>query len=122
MKNEFYTLAYFEIASDAQLIKAKLESEGIPAFIREENRNYSGVLTNGIMLQVYMRDKNTAMEIYDEVRAYATDSSGNPIRCPNCRAERSDTYFTRKGLWYKLFPFLEKPKYKCQACGMITSQ
>ncbi len=122
MKKEFYTLAYFELASDAQLLKAKLESEGIPAFIREENRNYSGVLTDGIMLQVYLEDKENARDIYNDVRAYATDSSGNPIRCPNCGAEKSETYFTRKGLWYTLFPFLEKPKYKCQSCGMITTQ
>lgn len=121
MKKEFYTLAYFEIAADALLIKAKLESEGIPAFVREENRNYSGVLTDGISLQVYLDDKAEAKAIYNEVRAYATDNHGNPIRCPNCKAEKSETYFAKKGLLYRLFPFLEKPKYKCQACGMITS-
>ncbi|MFT5738411.1 MAG: hypothetical protein ACI9SG_002764, partial [Maribacter sp.] len=26
----------------------------------------------------------------------------------------------RKGIFYKLFPFFEKRKYKCLNCGIIT--
>ena len=37
MKQEFYTLGAFEFAADVQIIKGKLESEGIPVFLKDEN-------------------------------------------------------------------------------------
>ena len=124
IKQEFYILGSFEYAADAQIIKSKLESEGIPVFLRDENilNTYTmiGSATGGVRVSVYSADKEPALKIYNEIRPYALDDSGAPIVCPNCKANRSEAYYSRKSLLHKLFPFLEEKKYKCTNCGMIT--
>lgn len=124
MANEFYTIGSFEYPADVQIIKGRLESEGIMVFLRDENTLNTDPLISqaigGVKLQVYTKDKNRAIAIYDEIRNYALDDDGNPITCPNCKAQRSEVYYTRKGIFNKLFPFFEKKKYKCLQCNMIT--
>ncbi len=125
MKDTFYTLASFEYAADVQIVKGKLESEGIPVFLRDENTlNTDPLISNaigGVKLQVYSEDRERALEIYNEIRAYAVDHNGSPIVCPNCRAQRSEPFYSGKGILYRLFPFFERRKYKCLNCGMITN-
>lgn len=124
MAEKFHHLASFEYVADVQILKGKLESEGIPVFLRDENTlNSDPLISNaigGVKLLVYSQDKDRALEIYNEVRAYALDENGDPITCPNCKASKSEVYYNRKGVFYKLFPFFEKRKYKCLNCGMIT--
>ena len=124
MNRKFYTLAAFDYPADVQILKGKLESEGIPVFLRDENTlNSDPLISNaigGVKVEVYTRDKDRAIEIYDEIRVYAVDDEGHPIVCPNCRAMKSEVYYERKSLLHKLFPFFEKRKYKCLNCGMIT--
>ncbi len=124
MEELFYTLGSFEFPADVQIIKGKLESEGIPVFLRDENTLNSDPLIShaigGVKLQVYSKDKVRALGIYDEIRSYAADMDGNPIICPNCKSKKSERYYTRKGIFLKLFPFFEKARYKCHNCGMIS--
>jgi hypothetical protein len=124
MKQEFYTLGAFEYVADVQVIKAKLESEGIPVFLRDENTLNTDPLISsaigGVKLQVYTTDKEKATAIYNKIRSYAVDTDGQHVVCPNCKAARSEVYYSRKGLLYKLFPFLEPKKYRCLNCQMIT--
>ncbi|MEN8789519.1 MAG: DUF2007 domain-containing protein [Flavobacteriaceae bacterium] len=124
MKQEFYTLGAFEYVADVQVIKAKLESEGIPVFLRNENTLNTDPLISsaigGVKLQVYTTDKEKATAIYNKIRSYAVDQYGQDVICPNCKAARSEVYYSRKGLLYKLFPFLEPKKYRCLNCQMIT--
>lgn len=125
METKFYQLASFEYVADVQIVKGKLESEGIPVFLRDENTlNSDPLISNaigGVKLQVYFRDKDRAIEIYNEIRAYVVDKDGKPKVCPNCKAEKLDPYYNQKGVFYKLFPFFEKRKYKCLNCGIITN-
>ena len=122
--SEFYTLATFEYVADVQILKGRLESDGIPVFLRDENTlNSDPMISNaigGVKLQVYYSDRGRATDIYNEVRAYAVDDQGNLRVCPNCKARRMEIYYNRKGLFYKLFPFFEKRKYKCLNCEFIT--
>ncbi|MDX1364997.1 putative signal transducing protein [Arenibacter latericius] len=125
MKNpEFYTLATFEYVADVQILKGRLESDGIPVFLRDEyTLNSDPMISNaigGVKLQVYYSDKEKATEIYNDIRAYAIDDEGNLRRCPNCKAQRMEAYYSRKGLFYKLFPFFEIRKFKCLNCEFIT--
>lgn len=126
MSEKFYTIASFDYPADVQILKGKLESEGIPVFLKDEHTlNSDPLISNaigGVKLQVYTRDMAQALEIYDEIRAYAVDDRGDPIICPNCKSAKSEVYYERKGLFNKLFPFFEKRKYKCLNCGMITKQ
>jgi hypothetical protein len=125
MKQEFYTLGAFEYVADVQIIKTKLESEGIQVFLKDEYiLNTDPLISSaigGVKLQVYMRDKDKAVSIYNEVRSYAVDGEGRAIVCPNCKATRSEVYYSRKKLLHKLFPFLESRKYRCLKCEMITT-
>jgi transposase-like protein len=73
-----------------------------------------------VKLQVYTRDKDKALAIYNEVRNYALDDHDHPVVCPNCKAEKSEVYYSRRGMVNKLFPFFEKRKYKCTVCNIIT--
>lgn len=124
MEDMFYTIGSFDYPADVQIVKGKLESEGIPVFLRDENTLNSDPLISyaigGVKLQVYSKHKEKALDIYNEIRAYAVDNDGNPIVCPNCKAKRSEVYYSRKGIFLKLFPFFEKRKYKCLNCGMIS--
>ncbi|MUH36535.1 DUF2007 domain-containing protein [Zobellia amurskyensis] len=124
MKEKFYTIASFEYPSDVQILKGKLESEGIPVFLKDEHTlNSDPMISNaigGVKVQVYTEDKEKAIEIYNEIRAYAIDGNGNLVVCPNCKMQKSEVYYNRKGILYKLFPFFEEKKYKCLHCNMIT--
>ena len=124
MEDLFYTIDSFDYPADVQIIKGKLESEGIPVFLRDENTLNSDPLISfaigGVKLEVYSKHKEKALKIYNEIRAYAVDNDGNPIVCPNCKAKRSEVYYSRKGIFLKLFPFFESRKYKCMQCGIIT--
>ncbi|UII74481.1 DUF2007 domain-containing protein [Flagellimonas sp. HMM57] len=124
MEQEFFTLGSFEFPADVQIIKGKLESEGIQVFLKDENTINSDPLISGaiggVKLLVYSADKDIAQRIYDEVRNYATDKDGKPIVCPNCSATKSEIYYLRNSIFYKLFPFFEPRKYKCAQCNFIT--
>jgi len=126
VEKKFYTIASFEYPADVQILKGKLESEGIPVFLRDENTLNSDPLISsaigGVKLEVFSEDKERALAIYDEIRAYALDDDDNPITCPNCKAKKSEAFYERKGIFNKLFPFFEKRKYKCLNCGIITNQ
>lgn len=124
MDQKFYTLGAFEYVADVQIIKGKLESEGIQVFLKDENTlNTDPMISSaigGVKLQVYSKDKVRATAIYDEIRNYALDDNNAPVVCPNCKAQKSEVYYSRKGLLNKLFPFFEKKKYKCTVCNIIT--
>ncbi|MBT8183621.1 MAG: DUF2007 domain-containing protein [Eudoraea sp.] len=124
MDQKFYTLGAFEYVADVQIIKGRLEAEGIAVFLKDENTLNTDPLISsaigGVKLRVYSRDKDRAIAIYDEIRNYALDHNNNPVVCPNCKAQKSEVYYSRKGLINKLFPFFEKKKYKCTVCNMIT--
>ncbi|MEO9891491.1 DUF2007 domain-containing protein [Aurantibacter sp.] len=124
MGDGFYTLGAFSYPADVQIIKGKLESEGISVFLKDEYTLNSDPLISdaigGVKVQVAFIDKARAIEIYDEIRNYAIDDNGKPIVCPNCKAQKSEVYYTRKGILNKLFPFFEKRKYRCTQCNIIT--
>ncbi|PCJ95420.1 MAG: hypothetical protein COA50_09450 [Flavobacteriaceae bacterium] len=124
MRENLYTLGAFEFSADVLIIKGKLESEGIEVFLKDENTINSDPLISGaiggIKLQVRSGDKEKALLLYNEIRNYAVDDDGKPIVCPNCKAERSEVYYSRNTIFYKLFPFFEKRKYKCHSCNIIT--
>jgi len=124
MEKDYYILGAFEYLADLQVLKGKLESEGIKVFLKDENIINSDPLISsaigGIKMQVLKKDKERALEIYNEFRNYAIDDDGNPISCPNCKAQKSEAYYSRKGIFYKLFPFFEKRQYRCTQCNIIT--
>lgn len=125
MDNRFVVLESFQLVADAEILKLKLESEGIQVFLKDANimqaEPFIATATGGVKVLVEKEDFLRANAVYDALRQYALDKDGNPITCPNCKATRSERYFKREKLRYRLFPFLEPPRYRCTQCGMITA-
>lgn len=124
MDSRYVVLDSFDLVADAELLRIKLESEGIPVFLKDVNimqaEPFIAAATGGVKVMVLRQDLFRAESIYEELRRFALDREGNPVVCPNCKAARSERYFKRDTLLYKLFPFLEPAKYRCTRCGMIT--
>jgi len=110
MKNEFYTLTSSTYPADIQILKGKLESEGIPVFLRDENTINTDPLISdaigGVKLQVYEADKEKAIAIYKELKSYVADEEGNLVACKICGRKQLEVIYLRKNLLYKLFLFL----------------
>ncbi len=123
MHSRYHILGAFDYLADAELLKAKLESEGIPVILKDANilqaDPFIASAIGGVKVMVYQQDRERAEEIYNSVRRYAVDKNGDPVVCPNCKAVRSERYSDRSNFWYRLFPFLEPMKYRCLNCEMI---
>ncbi len=124
MGKDLITIGTFEFLADVQVIKGKLESEGISVTLKDENTvgidPFASNALGGIKLQVHRSDEERARLIFDQVRNYALDDDGNLVQCPNCKAQKSEVIYLRNTLWYKLFPFFEPKKYRCTNCKFIT--
>jgi hypothetical protein len=72
---------------EANLIKDKLEDEGIECFLTNENftslfPNYNGILGSGIQVMIDEKDLERATEIIQDKR------SAQVIKCPNCDSDQ----------------------------------
>ena len=126
MDSRYHTLGSFDLVADAEILRLKLESEGIPVYLKDANilqaDPFIASAIGGVKVLVPHEFRHQAETIYDQVRAYALDGEGRPVVCPNCKAARSERYYRRDSLWYRLFPFLAPVAYKCLKCGMITQR
>jgi len=124
MDSRYHTLGSFDLLADAEILRIKLESEGIPVYLKDANilqaEPFIATAIGGVKVQVPLEYRQRAEAIYDQVRAYALDRDGRPVVCPNCKAARSERYYRRNSLWHRLFPFLAPVAYRCLSCGMIT--
>ncbi|MDG1571701.1 DUF2007 domain-containing protein [Robiginitalea sp. M366] len=124
MNSNYKVIGTFEYVADAELLKTRLEAEGIPVLLKDANimqaEPFIATAIGGVKVMVPGENEALARSLYDEVRAYAQDDAGNPLKCPNCQAARMERYLRPKGVWYRLFPFLEPRKYVCLECGMIS--
>lgn len=124
MGKDWIILGSFEFLADVQVIKGKLESEGIETRLKDDNTvsidPFASNALGGIKLLIHKFDEERAKEIYNELRNYATDEDGNLIVCPICGAQKSEVYYARKTILYKLFPFLEPKKYRCKNCNFLS--
>ena len=113
MGKDLITLGSFEFLADVQIIKGKLESEGIEVILKDANivgvEPFASNAIGGIKLQVHKTDEERAKQIFDEVRNYAVDEYGELMTCPNCKAKKLEVLYLRNTLLYKLFPFFWLP-------------
>ncbi|UOY04699.1 DUF2007 domain-containing protein [Muricauda sp. SCSIO 64092] len=124
MKNEFYTITSSTYPADIQILKGKLESEGIQVFLRDENTVNTDPLISdaigGVKLQVYESDKEKAIAIYKQLKSYVTDEEGNLVACKICGRKQLEVIYLRNNILYKLFPFFEPKKYRCDNCNFLS--
>lgn len=127
------TIKVFENAIEAHILKSKLESEGIPAILVNENivtlNPLYNIAVGGVKLQVRDEDFRKANAIITEVEQIPfTDENDHALKCPNCGSSNLYSGFKTannpKGILalifsflYLVFPIYYKTVYRCKDCG-----
>ncbi len=131
MSQKFKTIARFQYSSEAQIIKGRLEAEGIAVFLSDNFTIDTDPLVSnaigGVKLKVLSVDALKAQHILESIKKYSIDDEGNTITCPNCGSEKIELFSTIKdikslfwfifGVLFSALPFYTKHKYKCEDCN-----
>ena len=124
MQDNYTILAVFEYSTEAQVVKAKLDSEDIRTMLMDEKTIDSDPLISqaigGVKLLVHNNYLEKAATVYNEIRTYVKDEEGNDIHCPKCNSTKilvAD--LQRKNIFFMLFPFFERKKFICNDCKTI---
>lgn len=124
------TIASYTYPSEAFIYKAKLESEGILCFLKNENSiNTDPLISNalgGVQLLVDAQDVMLAKQILSLIPNYLLDDEGDLLKCPKCQSETIEQLTSVKdiksflsfifGLFLNVLPFYTKMVYKCDTC------
>ncbi|MDO5978631.1 DUF2007 domain-containing protein [Flavivirga spongiicola] len=130
MSDTFKTIARFQYSSEAQIIKGRLEAEGIQVFLSDNLTIDTDPLVSnaigGVKLKVLSSQALKAQHILNTIEKYSIDDEGNTINCPNCKSEKVELFSTIKdakslfwfifGFLFSSLPFYTKHKYKCEDC------
>ena len=130
MTETFKTIARFQYSSEAQIIKGRLEAEGIDVFLSDHlTIDTDPLISNaigGVKLKVYSYQSEEAINILESIRTYSMDDEGNSINCPNCQSQKIELFSTIKdaksliwfifGVLFSGLPFYNRHKYRCEAC------
>ena len=130
MAEEFVTLTTYTYATEAYILVAKLEAEGIKVFLKNEHlvstQNFLSNAVGGIDVQVGQHDLERAKVVLEKVQQEKKDSEIVPENlskdfekvltyCPEC--ESSDVY-KRKGS----FLSFGAKEHLCADCGYKWKQ
>lgn len=130
MTTTFKTLAKFTYSSEAQIIKGRLEADGIQVFLSDNFTIDTDPLVSnaigGVKLKVLSHQYEAAKDILDTIEKYSLDDEGNAITCPNCNSKHVELFSTIKdfkslfwfifGVLFSSLPFYTKHKYRCEDC------
>ncbi|EPR69962.1 hypothetical protein ADIWIN_3825 [Winogradskyella psychrotolerans RS-3] len=130
MQDTFVTIAKFQYSTEAEIIKGRLESDGIKVFLKDNITIDTDPLVSnaigGIKLNVLAADEAKAKDILNSIKAYSLNDDGEAIVCPNCGKHRIELYSTItnfKSLVSFLIafitgtlPFSARYQYKCEDC------
>ncbi len=138
VRHGLITIATFTHPTEAHVHRAKLESEGIPAFVADENvvtmNWFYSTAIGGVKLQVAEPNAERAQQILNDIDRFNGDRDALPEdqpQCPRCRAFSGsyETFDPRAAfipqvltIWISgssagvPIPFLSK-KWRCNECG-----
>lgn len=128
---KFTTVAKFQYTSEAQIIKGRLEAEGIPVFLSDHLTIDTDPLVSnaigGVKLKVHTEDEQQAKQIIESINKYSTDDNGDAIQCSNCKSTKVQLYSTIDsfkalfsfviGFIFGSLPLHARYKYKCDDCN-----
>ncbi|ULC59897.1 DUF2007 domain-containing protein [Flaviramulus sp. BrNp1-15] len=131
MSDTFKTVARFQYSTEAQIIKGRLEAEGIQVFLSDNLTIDTDPLVSnaigGVKLKVLSHDALKAQHILDSIQNFSVDDEGNPIQCPKCKSEKVNLFSTITdfksfiaflfGFISGTLPFYAKDKFKCENCN-----
>ncbi|WP_298900816.1 DUF2007 domain-containing protein [uncultured Psychroserpens sp.] len=136
MSQKFKTIARFQYTTEAQIIKGRLEAEGIKVFLQDHLTIDTDPLVSnaigGVKLKVLSEDAMKAQHILSTIKRYSLDDEGNTIHCPNCNSEKIELFSTITdfksffsflvGFLFGTLPFHTRYKYKCETCSTEFKQ
>ncbi|WP_375237807.1 DUF2007 domain-containing protein [Aurantibacter sp.] len=131
MSNTFTTIARFNYSSEAQIIKGRLEADGIAVFLSDEFTIDTDPLVSqaigGVKIKVPQEQAEKAKSILESISKYSLTNEGKTINCPNCNNESVQLFSTINSIksllafltsiFLRLLPFYTKYEYKCEACN-----
>lgn len=135
MQNTFVTIAQFQYSSEAQIIKGRLEADGIEVFLRDNiTIDTDPLISNaigGVKLKVLTKDEIKARALLKSINAHSLDDCGDAMVCPNCNNSHIVLYSTITdvksliafliGFLSGTLPFSTRYQYKCEDCNTIIS-
>lgn len=130
MQNIFKTIAVFQYSTEAEIIKGRLEAEGIFVFLSDSKTiDTNPVVSNaigGVKLKVYNDHEIKALSVLESISNYSLDENGEEISCPNCHNKYVAVFSTIKdiksltafllGFLIGTLPFHTRYKYRCETC------
>jgi len=130
MKEMFKTIARFQYSSEAQIVKGRLESEGIEVFLQDHLTIDTDPLVSnaigGVKLKVLTQDVLKANHILNSINQYSIDDDGKRILCSECNSDKIEMFSTIKdtkaflfflfGFLFGTLPFHTRHNYKCEIC------
>lgn len=130
MSEMFKTIARFQYSTEAQIIKGRLEAEGIEVFLQDHLTIDTDPLVSnaigGVKLKVLTQDVLKAKHVLNSINQYSLDDEGNPITCPECKSDKIELFSTIKdlkaffaflfGFLLGALPFHTRHNYKCENC------
>ena len=128
------TLKTFDTSIEAHILKSRLENEGIPSYIFDENIVTLNPLYNnlvgGVKLKISEFDLARAQKILNEIDAKeVSDDEGKTIHCSRCGSTKLQAgYKSIKNirgllafivsLLFVVYPLYYKSVKKCKDCGL----
>lgn len=136
MSPTFKTIARFQYSTEAQIIKGRLEAEGISVYLQDHLTIDTDPLVSnaigGVKLKVLAKDAMKAQHILSTIHQYSLDDEGNRIQCPNCNSEKVELFSTIRdfkslvafmvGFLFGTLPFHTRYQYKCENCNTEFKQ
>ena len=134
MQDTFVTIARYPYSTEAQIVKGRLEADGIEVFLRDNITIDTDPLVSqaigGVKLKVLAKDEAKAKAILMSISAYSTDEDCNVLTCPNCKSNnislfstinsfKSFVYFSI-GIILGTLPFSARYEYKCENCDTVV--
>ena len=130
MKETFSKIAVFQYSSEAQIIKSRLEAEGVEVFLFDQFTVDTDPLVSnaigGIKLKVWAEDEEKAVHILKSISEYSLDDEGQEIQCPICgsyKVELATTIRDLKSFLVFIFSFFSnshsahtQQEYRCDTC------
>ena len=126
------TVARFSLPYEAQLARAKLESEGVPAFVADEHTiNMQWLFSNalgGVRVQVPSSYGHVAVGILskDHSEALVREQGMSLPACPQCGSTNIEPHIKGKKMAFVVFLFFNFPLWpfkrqvKCLECDVIS--
>lgn len=130
MKETFSKIAVFQYSSEAQIIKSRLEAEGLEVFLFDQFTVDTDPLVSnaigGIKLKVWAEDEARALRILKSISEYSLDDEGQEIECPICgssKVELATTIRDVKSFLAYIYSFFNnslsihnREEYRCYTC------